>query len=133
MEMVYTKMNLIRKKQEVNEDDEDKLEIEEIEDVVGVMVHDVSNQPERSADYSSYDDKMRLESADNSSYDDKSRIKSTEELEEINTIEKQNINKTMSEVIRNRNTIYREDIEDLEKYIEEQVVDIIERQKLRKQ
>ena len=38
----------------------------------------------------------------------------------------------MSEVIRNRNTIYREDIEDLEKYIEEQVVDIIERQKIKK-
>ena len=36
----------------------------------------------------------------------------------------------MSEVIRNRNTIYREDIEDLEKYIEEQVVDTIERQKI---
>ena len=52
------------------------------------MVQDLSNQPERSADYSSYDDKTRLESADNSSYDDKSRIESTEELEEINTIEK---------------------------------------------
>ena len=93
------------------------------------MVHDLSN---RSADYSSYDDKTRIESADNSSYDDKSRIESSaEELEEINTIEKQNTNKTMTEVIRNRNTIYREDIEDLEKYIEEQVVDIIERQKIK--
>ena len=42
--------------------------------VVGVMVHDLSNQPDRSADYSSYDDKSRIESADYSSYDDKSRI-----------------------------------------------------------
>ena len=82
------KMNLIRKKQE--------------NDVVGVMIHDLSN---RSADYSSYDDKTRLESADNSSYDNKSsiksavtvsydnksRIKSAEELEKINTTEKKKV------------------------------------------
>ena len=37
----------------------------------------------------------------------------------------------MSEVIRDKNTINREDIEDLEKYIEEQVVDIIVRQKIK--
>ena len=125
-----------------SEDKESEVEIEEIQEVVGIMVHDLSDQ---SADYSSYDDKTRIESADNSSYDDKLRIESavivsyddksrnesTEELEKISTIEKQNINKTMSEVIRNRNTIYREDIEDLEKYIEEQVVDIIERQKIK--
>ena len=63
------------------------------------MVHDLSNQ---SADYSSYDDKTRIESADNSSYDDKlriesavivsyddkSKIKTTEALEEINTTER---------------------------------------------
>ena len=54
-----------------------------------------------------------------------------EELEKISTIEKQNINKSMSEVIRDKNTINREDIEDLEKYIEEQVVDIIVRQKIK--
>ena len=41
-----------------------------------VMVRDLSNQPDRSADYSSYDDKSRIESADYSSYDDKSRIES---------------------------------------------------------
>ena len=37
----------------------------------------------------------------------------------------------MSEVIRDKNTINREDIEDLEKYIEEQVIDIIVRQKIK--
>merc|ERR1711905_42757 len=81
---------------------ESEVEIEEIQEVVGIMVHDLSDQ---SADYSSYDDKMIIESADNSSYDDKlriesavivsyddkSRIKSTEELEKKSTIEKQNI------------------------------------------
>ena len=41
-----------------------------------LMVRDLSNQPDRSADYSSYDDKSRIESADYSSYDDKSRIES---------------------------------------------------------
>ena len=69
------------------------------------MVRDLSNQPDRSADYSSYDDKSRIESAvtvsydDKSriesavtvSYDDKSRIESAEELEEINTTEKQKV------------------------------------------
>ena len=79
-----------------------------------VMVRDLSNQPDRSADYSSYDDKSRIESADNSSYDDKLRIESAvtvshddnlrsetvddnlrietvEELEEINITEKQKV------------------------------------------
>ena len=55
------------------------------------MVRDLSNQPDRLADYSSYDDKSRIESADTGSYDDKSRIESAEELEEINTIEKQKV------------------------------------------
>ena len=43
--------------------------------------------------------------------------------------------KTRREAIRNRNTIYIKDIEDLEKYIEEHVVgelDTIERQKVKK-
>merc|ERR1712240_367734 len=85
-----------KKGENSSEDKETEVEIEEIEEVVGIMVHDLSN---RSADYSSYDDKTRIESADNSSYDDKlniesavtvsyddkSRIESTEELEEINT------------------------------------------------
>ena len=56
-----------------------------------VMVRNLSNQLDRSADYSSYDDKSRIESADTGSYDDKSRIESAEELEEINTIEKQKV------------------------------------------
>ena len=82
-------MNLIIKKHEIDgdnneenveitdeEDDENKVEIEEIENEVGVIVQDLSNQLDRSADYSSYDDKMRLDSADNSTYDDKSSIES---------------------------------------------------------
>merc|ERR1712240_963042 len=44
---------------------------------VGIMVRDLSNQPNRSADYSSQNDKSRIELA--------------EELEEINTTEKQKI------------------------------------------
>ena len=43
--------------------------------------------------------------------------------------------KTMTEAIRNRNTLYIEDIEDFEKYIEEHVVgklDTIEMQKNKK-
>ena len=38
------------------------------------MVRDLSNQPDRLADYSSYDDKSRIESVVTVSYDDKSRI-----------------------------------------------------------
>merc|ERR1712240_73192 len=74
-----------------SEDKETEVEIEQIEEVVGIMVHDLSN---RSADYSSYDDKLRSESAVTNSYDDKSRIETVKELEEINDIVKQNINKT---------------------------------------
>merc|ERR1711867_312238 len=37
------KMKLIRTKKEVNGDDEDAVEIEEIEDAVGIMVHDLPN------------------------------------------------------------------------------------------
>ena len=40
---------------------------------------------------SSYDDKLRIESAVIVSYDDKSKIETTEELEEINTTERQKV------------------------------------------
>ncbi len=69
-------MNLIIKQQEINgdnngenfestheEDNENKVEIEEIENEVGVIVQ-VNRPHVPIPNYSSYDDKMRLESAD---------------------------------------------------------------------
>ena len=55
------------------------------------MVHDLSN---RLADYSSYDDKTRIESADNSLYDDKLRSESAvtisyDDKSRIETVEEQ--------------------------------------------
>merc|ERR1712240_441258 len=75
------------------EDDEDENGVKRDlqNDLVGIMVRNLSNQPDRSADYSSHDDNSRIELADYSPYDDKSRIESAEELEEINTIEKQKV------------------------------------------
>merc|ERR1711867_19810 len=86
------------------EDDENKVEIEEIENEVGVIVQ-VNRPHVPIPDYSSYDDKTRLEAADNSTYDDKLsiesavtvshndnlRIETVEELEEINITEKQKV------------------------------------------
>ena len=61
--------NFERKDEEDNED-ENGVKRDLQNDVVGRMVRELSNQPDRSADYSSYDDKSRIESAVTVSYDD---------------------------------------------------------------
>ncbi len=71
-------MNSIMKKDDEGEDfestdekgDENKIEIEEIEDEVVEIVQDLPNKPDPSADHSSYDDKTGLESVNISTYID---------------------------------------------------------------
>merc|ERR1711873_321708 len=65
--------------EEGSKEEENKKDSNEDEEKgeIGIMVCEVSNQPNRSADYSSQNEKLRLESA--------------EELEEINTTEKQKV------------------------------------------
>merc|ERR1711955_195518 len=78
-------------------DEENKGEVEEIENEVGAKMQ-IIRPHVPIPNYSSYDDKMRLESVDKSTYDDKSniesavtvshednlRIETVKELEEIN-------------------------------------------------
>ena len=114
------------KKREHEISNENKVEIEEIENEVGVIIQ--VNRPHVSIpDYSSYDNKTRLESADNSTYDDKSsiesavtvphndnlRIETVEELEEINIKEKQKV----KELEEEENTIKEIKIGQEEEYI----------------
>ena len=91
-------------------DEENRVEIEEIENEVGVKIQ-VNRPHVPIPNYSSYDDKMRLESADKSTYDDKSniesavtvshednlRIETVKELEETNIKDKQKIKELEAE------------------------------------
>ena len=63
------------------------------------MVCNLSNQPDRSADYSSQNDK--------------SRLKSAEELKEINTTEKQNVKEFEILEVTDKNTeLVHEEVND---------------------
>ena len=64
-------------------DEENKGEIEEIETEVGAEIQ-VIRPHVPIPNYSSYDDKMRLESVDTVSYEDNLRIETVKELEETN-------------------------------------------------
>ena len=112
-------MNLIMKKDDEGEDfesndekdDENKIEIEEIEDEVVEMVQDLPNQPDPSADHSSYDDKTGLESVNNSTYVDKSSIESVETVSDDD--------ESRLKTIREETNEFMNEISTKEKYVTE--------------
>ena len=68
----------LQNNRKVEQNLENKIEIEAIEDESVEIIQDLPNQPDPSADHSSYDDKTGLESVNNSTYVDKSSIESVE-------------------------------------------------------
>ena len=72
------KISKYLKNRKVEQNLEKNIEIKAIEDGVIEIIQDLPNQLDPSADHSSYDNKMGLESVNNSTYVDKSSIESAD-------------------------------------------------------